>query len=469
MAIADDAMYRRAADILAEMQAELVAAISDAYVGEDGAITIIFRIEANQLENLYLANQLLLEDSFVTTATFSALRRHGEEYGLAMQDGTLSTGTLVFTGGGATFVAIGTEVGYDPGAGLDVIYFETTQAGTIPDPGTPSAPTAAINATAGNLNGLYEYIVTFVTASGETIGSAESNAVSPASQQVNLTAIPTGGTGTIARRIYRDKNGAGVYRRVVEIANNTATTYTDNITDAAVAGSSLLPDVDTAHSITVTAQSQATGVESNVAAGVITELTNAPATLTDVTNPTPFTGGSDPESTEDFRERVLSAIQDPQTGSAADLKAWAENVAGVGTATVFPGVPSAGQVTVRITGEEGAIPDSTLIAAVQAELNAKDLANITVIVDDFIAQATNISVDVTTSGTYTLGDVTPQVQTAITNYINSLDIGETLRVSGLVDAVFGLPGVADVTVTTPATNQTTAADTKRTPGTITVT
>lgn len=468
MAIADDAMFRSRSEILSEMLAALQAAIADAYVGDDGALTIIFTVEAGQLENLYLANQLLLEDSFITTASFAALRRYGAVYGLAMQDGTQSAGTLIFSGGGGTYIPIGTEVAYDPGAGLDVIYFETTSDGTIPNPGTPNAPTAAINATAGNLNGLYEYVVTFVTASGETLVSAESNAVNPVSQRVNLTNIPLGGPGTIARRIYRDKGGTGTYRRVTEIADNTSTSYTDNITDAAVASGSLAPSDDTAHSITVNAQSQNTGVEANVAAGAITELTNAPATLTDVVNGVDFTGGSDPESTEDFRRRLLDLIQNPQTGSANDLKNWAESVAGVGTATVFPNSPGAGQVTVRITGESGSVPSSQLISDVQAELNSKDLANITIIVTSFTAVPTNITVDVTTTGTYTLSDVTPSVQAALTNYINSLDVGESILIAGIIDAVYGLPGVTNVIVTTPATDLTTNATDKRTPGTISV-
>lgn len=469
MAIPDDAMLRRRDEIVAEMLTALTAAISDAYVGEDGVARIIFEIEAGQLENLYLANQLLLEDSFVTTASFQALRRYGEQYGIIMQDGTQSTGTLTFFGGGGTYIPIGTEVAYDPGEGLDVIYFETTSDGTIPNTGIPSAPVAAVNAVAGNLNGLYEYVVTFVTAAGETLPGAESNAASPTNQQVALSGIPVGGPGVIARRIYRDKDGAGVFRRIAEIANNTATTYNDNITDTAMNSGSLVPTQDTASQITVNGQSQNSGVENNVAAGTIAELSNAPATLTSVINSTPFTGGADPEDTETFRARLLDYLQNPQTGSASDLKTWAENVPGVGTATIFPNSPANGSVTVRITGESGAVPSADLIALVQQTLEDLDLANITIIVTSFTAVPTDVSVDVTTTGTYTLADVTPSVQTAIITYINSLDVGETLRISGIIDAVFGLPGILDVTVTTPATNQTTNATDKRTPGTISVT
>jgi uncharacterized phage protein gp47/JayE len=75
---------------------------------------------------------------------------------------------------------------------------------------------------------------------------------------------------------------------------------------------------------------------------------------------------------------------------------------------------------------------------------------------------------VTLESSYTLGDVTAGVQAAIAAYINQLPVGATLYLSGIIDAVFGLPGIVDVVVTSPATNQTTAATHKKTPGTITV-
>jgi uncharacterized phage protein gp47/JayE len=469
MPITEISLYRSRADILADMLAQLIAAIPDAHTGDDGVLYITFEIEAGQLENLYLANQLLLEDSFITTASFTALQRHGEVYALPMKIGTKSIGNLLFTGSGATFIPAGTEVAYDPGGGIDPMYFITTGSGTIPDPGTPAAPTVALNATAGNLNGLYEYVVTYVTVSGETLPSAISGSVSPVNQQANLSVIPIGGAGTTQRKIYRRKNGTGDFRLVTTIANNTGTTYTDNITDATVAGNPLAPTVDTAHSITITAESDDVGVEKNVGIGTITVLSNAPASLTAVTNVAAFAGASDPEDTEDYRQRLLAAIQNPQTGSPADLKSIAESITGVEIATVFQNTPTAGTSTVRIVGPGGVIPSAGVQADVLAALTAVGYANLGIVVDVFTAVATNVTVDVTTSGTYTLADVTPSVVAAISDYINDLGVGETLYVAGIIDAVFGLAGIADVVMTTPTTNQTTTSTQKRTPGTITVT
>jgi uncharacterized phage protein gp47/JayE len=469
MPITEVSMYRARDDILAEMLAMLTAAIPDAYVGEDGNWRITFEIQAGQQENLYLANQLLLQDMFIQTASQSALQRHGDQYGLPMKLGTKAQGTLQFQGDGATYIPIGTEVGYDPGGGLDVIFFNSTTAGTIPNPGIPTAPTLA-DAGAGALPaGTYEYAVTFVTASGETaIGIDSSSLAVAVNHNINLTAIPLGGPGTTARRLYRRVNG-GAWGLLASasptLANNTTTT----ITDTGFAATSPPPDVSTAQGITVNAEAQNTGVEGNVGVGTITVLTNTPSTLVGVTNPTAFTGGSDPEDTEDYRDRLLEWVRSPGTGSNDDLKAIAEGVSGVGSATIFENTPVAGTTTVRIAAPGGGIPSSTVIDAVQAALDAYDISNISIVVTTFNPVPTNVTVDVTTSGTYTLTDVTPSVQAAITDYINQLEVAATLKIAGIIDAVYGLAGISDIVVTTPATNQTTSAGDKRTPGTITVT
>lgn len=105
----------------------------------------------------------------------------------------------------------------------------------IPLANPSSTPTVAINTTAGNLNGAYTYKITFVTPTGnETAASVASSSVSPVNQQVNLTSVPLGPTGTLFRSIYRTPagGGAGTQKFVGQIRDNTTTTYTDNLSDA---------------------------------------------------------------------------------------------------------------------------------------------------------------------------------------------------------------------------------------------
>lgn len=105
----------------------------------------------------------------------------------------------------------------------------------------PTAPTVALAdpAVAGNVdNGAHRYRVTFVTLDGETEGGDISAAVTVADKTVNgkveLTAIPTGGSTVTSRKLYRTTAGGSSYLLLATIANNTATTYTDNIADASL-------------------------------------------------------------------------------------------------------------------------------------------------------------------------------------------------------------------------------------------
>src|SRR5262245_49387803 len=89
-------------------------------------------------------------------------------------------------------------------------------AGILLDsPANPIAPTV-IAGTAGVLTGQYRYAITFIFDRGETPSGAETT-VALASQQGNLTVIPTGPTG-YGRPVCR---GRGVYRTLAGGATGT--------------------------------------------------------------------------------------------------------------------------------------------------------------------------------------------------------------------------------------------------------
>lgn len=105
----------------------------------------------------------------------------------------------------------------------------------------PGALTAALAspAAAGNVDdGAHRYLLTFVTADGETQAGTVSSSVTVADKTVNgqvaLTAIPIGGPLVTARKIYRTAAGGSTYMLLATIADNTTTTYTDNIADSAL-------------------------------------------------------------------------------------------------------------------------------------------------------------------------------------------------------------------------------------------
>lgn len=118
---------------------------------------------------------------------------------------------------------------------------------TLAQIAAPEAPDAALASPAapGNVeDGDHSYKVTFVAGATETEGGAQSDPVTVANKavngQVSLTNIPVSSdSGVTARNLYRtaanaDPDVAANYLLLDTIANNTATTYTDNIADGSL-------------------------------------------------------------------------------------------------------------------------------------------------------------------------------------------------------------------------------------------
>lgn len=102
----------------------------------------------------------------------------------------------------------------------------------------PTTTMSVVSNGAGNLAGTYMWKVTYVNSALAEGGGgpAITFTVTATGGQVNLSAVPVApqSFGVNARRIYRTDAGNSTFRRVTELSNNTATTYTDNIASSAV-------------------------------------------------------------------------------------------------------------------------------------------------------------------------------------------------------------------------------------------
>jgi hypothetical protein len=117
----------------------------------------------------------------------------------------------------------------------------TVQSQAIADNPT-SAPSAATASGTALGVGVYKYIVTYYGTVGETAQSPSvSITTTTNNQDVNLSSIPLGPTGTTGRKIYRTLVGGSAYHLVTTIANNTATTYADTATDASISAAASPP------------------------------------------------------------------------------------------------------------------------------------------------------------------------------------------------------------------------------------
>ena len=108
---------------------------------------------------------------------------------------------------------------------------------------SPSAPTSSLLAVVGNVDsGQHYYYVSYYTALGETtltLSSSTPITADASHGQVQLTIPTSSDYRVIGRRIYRSTAGSAFYnnvKRIATVADNTTTTYTDNIADADLSG-----------------------------------------------------------------------------------------------------------------------------------------------------------------------------------------------------------------------------------------
>lgn len=147
-------------------------------------------------------------------------------------------GSSTFTADKEWYFAAYTDICYGVN-GVDAVQRRDGPNNTLRAAGY-AAPVTAPNVSvsgSGNLTGRYKYKVTFVydsNAAHESSAGPASLAAEPSAQQVNLTNIPTGGTGCTSRNIYRTKAGGSDYFFLASIADNATTTYTDK--DVAATG-----------------------------------------------------------------------------------------------------------------------------------------------------------------------------------------------------------------------------------------
>lgn len=239
-----------------------------------------------------------------------------------------------------------------------------------------------------------------------------------------------------------------------------------------------------AGTLTLAAQAVAAGASGNLTLGTGLTVQNPPpgcdvaATVADSGSGTGFTGGTDLETDESLRERVLDRKQHPPAGgNAHDYIAWARSVSGVEDAYCYPLRLGLGSVTtVILTSGVGAarIPGPALVTAVQTYIDSvRPVAFEQSQVLAPTAKATAVTAAVSVKAGYSAASVKLDVGTAITALLNVMEPKETLYLSRLRAAVSDVEGVLDCTVTVPAANVVPVDDSGPTvemitPGVITV-
>lgn len=213
-------------------------------------------------------------------------------------------------------------------------------------------------------------------------------------------------------------------------------------------------DVIINSTVTVDITATAIGEQYNIPANTIIE-TDAKGNITYVTNLTAVTGGTDTESDEIFRARVLQKMQNPPgSGNKADYERWAKEIDGVYYAKVIPLWNGPGTVKVVIGGENGEPVLANTVTNVQNYIDPNQTGNgdgkapvgATVVV----ANVTPININVEITGLtietgYSLVTVKTNIKTALDNLMNKLNPGQTVRYNEIISTIIDADGVGDFT------------------------
>jgi uncharacterized phage protein gp47/JayE len=206
----------------------------------------------------------------------------------------------------------------------------------------------------------------------------------------------------------------------------------------------------TAGSITVAAEAADAGATGNVGIGAVNTVIGNLVGVVTVANAFNFVGGTDAETDDALRARILERAQRPATsGNAAQYRQWALEVAGISDAKVFPIWAGAGTVKVVLLDADKTAPDTSVVTAATTYIDSVRPIGATVTVVGATEVAINVNVDVTLGSGATLAGVRTEIENGVRAYLKTLAFTDaTVRYTQIAAVIGDAVGVIDYTALT---------------------
>lgn len=194
---------------------------------------------------------------------------------------------------------------------------------------------------------------------------------------------------------------------------------------------------------TVPCSAEIAGYEGNVSSGSVDVIITNVLGIDSVTNRSSFSGGSDAESDESLRNRVLNTYVSVSNGTnAAYYIKLAETVDGVKSANVIPRARGTGTVDVYLEGYNAEVSE-TVVNDVQRIMDEQRELNVDVRVRAATALPISLGFVIMLKDGYELNDVADNIRAALYNYMNSLRIGDDVLEAYLGHIILSVDGVYD--------------------------
>ncbi|MBS4960826.1 MAG: baseplate J/gp47 family protein [Clostridiales bacterium] len=187
------------------------------------------------------------------------------------------------------------------------------------------------------------------------------------------------------------------------------------------------------------------GERYNTEAGTITGQYKTIAGLTDVTNLTAATGGTEAESDKAFVNRLYEFWRKPaSSGNIYHYKQWAKEVDGVGEAKVFPLWNGNGTVKVVVCSQKHLAVNEEILKALQEHIEKVRPIGAAVTVESAKEKEINVTAQVKLDQTRTLEEVTAEIKEKVTNYLKDMAFeGSEVIYHQIAYLILGTKGVTD--------------------------
>ena len=203
-----------------------------------------------------------------------------------------------------------------------------------------------------------------------------------------------------------------------------------------------------ASSMTVSVQAVTSGAAGNVSPGSLSQISSSLPGIDTVTNSAAITGGSDSESDDNLRARFVLYIGSLSKATQAAIGYAIKSLQlslfyTITEITDFNGTRSPGFAVVVDDGS-GA-PPVAVVNTARAAVNSVRAAGVMFSVQGPILVSVTVSMHIVVSSAYSLTTLQATVTAAVTSYINSLGLGNSLVWSRLIQVAYDAsPGITSV-------------------------
>ena len=203
-------------------------------------------------------------------------------------------------------------------------------------------------------------------------------------------------------------------------------------------------------SVDVPARAVEAGANGNAIAGAVHVMAVYPVGITRCENPEAFSGGSDEESDEKLRERVLESYRRlPNGANAAFYEQEALRFPNVAAAKAVGRARGIGTVDVYVSTHGGA-PEEELLGEISAALQKKREIAVDVAVKVPTEKSIDVAAELEAEQGWTMREITDAAQEALQAYFTGERLGEPVYRAKLASILYGVPGVKNYHLLAPA-------------------